>query len=242
MKENTAVCTKRRKPDEENDDDESSNLKGKREKAWVKNQTLFREITLYIYEEVEEVNPRFGFKIKSKRVVKTESSIEEYKLEEVSEEELYKIREYKLPAFIMKENDRYFYAWIPFELRLLGSMTVEHKCAPRNDVCKRLTPLPDNLGGCAKVRAKNPRIEKYDWITKGYESVHTVCDCFIVLECEHHELESGESKLSNKIANVQNSNFFNSREHSNSQTDETFFESSDPFLEDAWGRIPKFFY
>ena len=70
-----------------------------------------------------------------------------------------------------------------------GILDVEHKCAPRAGVCKRLSPNSDECSGCAKVRARNPHIENYDWIPKAYEAVNNKYEAFIVLECKYHQLE-----------------------------------------------------
>lgn len=116
-------------------------------------------------------------------------------LKEVSEEELLKYRASHTPGLVLVANGRFFYAPISGNLTLdLG----KHQCSLDGKVCHHLSALPDENGGCPKVRdlffnslngrfttlKSSKRIEKYDFIGLGYETFNlgdyenfTVCSC-----------------------------------------------------------------
>ena len=54
-------------------------------------------------------------------------------------------------------------------------------------MCQRLTAASDKNGGCGKVRAYSRCIERFDWITLGYETFNTANnDVFFVGECMNY--------------------------------------------------------
>lgn len=115
----------------------------------------------------------------------------EYPLKEISLEEINSLREEKKPIFLLKDNGRYFYTVIH---RCMKFHTAEiigcHWCFSRSYECVRLHALSDPEG-CWKVRdlGTDKRIEKYPFIIKGYETIYTYEESFVVLECDHYKHE-----------------------------------------------------
>ena len=111
-------------------------------------------------------------------------------LTEVSKEELEKIRQSTVPSFILKKDERYYYCKITDELSFAPSFVGQkhHKCFSKK-MCRHLSAAPDQEGGCAKVRNKAHFIERYPWITMGYETINCArCDdTFFVGNCNHFE-------------------------------------------------------
>lgn len=105
-----------------------------------------------------------------------------YNLSEISKNEVIMRRKNKIPTFLLKIDGKYYYSRIPANLTLIGEKLLgTHMCA----TCKKISPLSDEDGGCEKVRNIARFIEKYDWISKGYETFGTTHDCFFVAECNH---------------------------------------------------------
>ena len=141
--------------------------------------------TVVLYKK----DPKKGKKFVERRKLDEQVEAKTFPLREVSLEELSELRKTKKPSFVLKEDGRYYYAEIsPFMTFIASSFLGEHKCAAAGKVCNRLAAAQDEQGGCAKVRARSTHIEKYPFITKGYETFGTEGrDTFVVLECQHHE-------------------------------------------------------
>ena len=105
---------------------------------------------------------------------------------EVSKQELIALRKEKNPGFVLKLGNRLFYAniWqVPKNIRLVldGDLS-QHICSS----CCRLSAASDEEGGCAKTRALARHIERYEWITLGYETFNALSgDVLYVLKCNH---------------------------------------------------------
>ena len=113
--------------------------------------------------------------------------VKEIHFEEITSSEIEEKRSSGIPGFIVKDNGNYYYAQIPQGMKFTGNVLGQHMCVPTSDcVCARLSAKPDEEGGCAKVRDRISHIEKYDWITQGYETFNTNQDCLIVKECSHY--------------------------------------------------------
>lgn len=141
--------------------------------------------TVVLYKK----DPKKGKKFVERKKLDEQVEAKTFPLREVSLEELAELRKTKVPSFVLKEDGRYYYAEIsPYMTFISSSFLGEHKCAAAGKVCNRLSAAQDEQGGCAKVRARSTNIEKYPWITKGYETFGTEGrDTFVVLECQHHE-------------------------------------------------------
>ena len=113
----------------------------------------------------------------------------EFALIEVSPEELVEYRKNKVPSFVFKYDGKLYYTEIPYKVGMVGSTIFgEHKCATAGKECRRLSAATDEEGGCAKVRNRSNFIERYPWITTGYETFNTKHDTFIVISCSHYEM------------------------------------------------------
>ena len=85
-----------------------------------------------------------------------------------------------LPTFLLTE--------IPTDVNIftLAKCLGTHKCGKVREECKRLLALPDEKGGCEKVRNHSSFLERYPWIKEGYETFNTRKDIFVVKKCEHY--------------------------------------------------------
>lgn len=134
-----------------------------------------------------KINPKTGKpqKLEFKRnPSKTEEALR-WKLIEVSPEEIKKFRQKKVPLFILKRPHKFLLSEIPESFSLMATnLCGRHICGIP---CNRLSPAPDERGGCAKVRDRlsNKNIEKYPWIRLGYETSGTQQDVFEVMNCTH---------------------------------------------------------
>ena len=152
------------------------------------------------FEVERELHPLTNqpFRIFSKRQVdENVKTVMSYDLVEVTPEELAVYRKSGIPSFVLKVEGKLYYTSIPSDLNLVGSSILgEHQCAVVGHECKRLSAASDEHGGCAKVRDCCQRIERYPWITKGYETFNTSNNCFLVVQCEHYEKCPPRPKLS----------------------------------------------
>ncbi len=141
----------------------------------IQDHTLY--VDMYLIETVK-------FKI---REVSGSHKILSIPLKEITEDELSALRKSIIPSFVLKEYDKFFYAEVPASLNFYTSNLLGfHKCAQVGTMCMHMSPAPDELGGCAKVRAKSTTIENYPWIRVGYETFNTAHDVFCVCRCQHY--------------------------------------------------------
>ncbi len=121
-------------------------------------------------------------------------------LEEVTEDELLQYRSQPQPGLIFVANGRTFYT--PLSKNIHLDFGKKHRCSLDGTVCNLLSPLPDELGGCAKVRdisidslngrftdlKNSKRIEKYtDFIQLGYETFNFEYSHLVVFKCSHYQ-------------------------------------------------------
>lgn len=112
-----------------------------------------------------------------------------FALEEISAEQLEKKRQEKIPSFVLKENEKYYYTQISNNIKFYSSNLLgEHLCGAFGKECSHLSAANDENGGCKKVRMRSRYIEKFPWIKLGYETFNTgINDVFVVCTCEHYE-------------------------------------------------------
>lgn len=116
-------------------------------------------------------------------------------LTEVSLEELATYRKSKIPSFVLKIDGKLYYSSIPEDLNLYPyNIMGKHQCAIVAHECRRLSAASDENGGCEKVRNFSQKIEKYPWITIGYETFNTEHNSFVVLNCLHYESHKKNNK------------------------------------------------
>ena len=111
-----------------------------------------------------------------------------FDLVEVTPLELRKFWRNKTPSFVLKEDGRYYHTQIPKDISFISAgICGAHLCARVGAECTRLSAAPDELGGCEKVRNRSCHIERYPWITYGFETFSTRDDVFCVAKCQHYK-------------------------------------------------------
>lgn len=130
-----------------------------------------------------------------------------YPLVEAMPETVRVMRKSGQPGFVYKKDGKLFCAAIPqikndpYESSpphlgaVLGQhmgmrtthteIEIVHCCNDREMMCNHLSALPDEMGGCAKVRARKARIEDYPFIAEGYEFFNVHITSLVVIKCTH---------------------------------------------------------
>lgn len=112
-----------------------------------------------------------------------EEEIKVFHLRKVTVQELAELRKKKVPSFVLKVNGELLYSEIPKNMALTGfTLFGRHLCGVG---CKCVSPGVDSEKWCKKVQEGSTGIEKYPWITKGYETFATYTECFVVIKCKH---------------------------------------------------------
>lgn len=201
MKLNSIDTNKLSLQETEDSDEDDYSKTNSREEIWVEdNDILYRKITTENVTRYYSEKRRNPEEVTLKRLVtESDSQLDSFKLREIPVSKLDVLRAQKIPCFILKDNGKYFYTVVPNDLKLIGTLKVEHRCAPRTAICKRMSTLPDCDGGCRKVRASSKHIEDYPWITAGYETVNTQIECFVVINCGHQDLIDVKGKKHEKV-------------------------------------------
>ena len=121
-----------------------------------------------------------------------------FSLTEITAKELAAYRRSGKPGFVLKYGGNLYYTSVPKKLNFVSSTILgEHRCAE----CHHLSAASDEAGGCAKVRDYSKNIERYSWITTGYETFNTNHNVFVVVNCQHYEEFPPQKKLSIKETN-----------------------------------------
>ena len=134
--------------------------------------------------------------IVSKEVLSSESKNKRYELKKVSKSELKELRKTtSAPAVIIKKCGICYWAELDPSCEKLDLMSHfklgrMHYCAAAGKECARLSAASDECGGCAKVRDRGnlKRIERYPWITDGYQTLNMRNPVFFVSNCDHYAL------------------------------------------------------
>lgn len=120
-----------------------------------------------------------------------------FDLVEITPDELAKRRKSGISSFVLKTNGTLYYTQVPKDINFVGfTLLGSHLCSLVGSECRRLSAASDNNGGCEKVRDLYKCIEKYPWITKGYETFNTELDVFAVIRCSHYEKCPPREKVS----------------------------------------------
>ena len=152
-------------------------------------ERLRAERFITVFEVTREISQKTNqpFRVVSKKEI--ESKVEPlcFPLVEVTPEMLDVYRREKKPSFVLKVDGKLYYARIPDNISFVSSDILgAHKCSDAHG-CNRLSAASDEDGGCAKVRNRSNYIERYPWITSGYETFNTKHDSFVVTNCLHYE-------------------------------------------------------
>ena len=145
----------------------------------------------YLYEVTERLNLKKSkkYEVLSKKEISKEVEELSFHLKPVTVAELAAYRNDNISSFVLVKNGEFYWTKIPGDIsfyssKLLGGF---HLCSESKKECSRLSAASDDLGGCAKVRSKATGIEKFPWITSGYETFGTSNDSFFVACCEHYK-------------------------------------------------------
>ena len=131
-------------------------------------------------------SPRNG---SGKPVVKSEEVFLSYKLREVTLMELKELRKSGIPGMVYKLGTRLWYTPISKGDRFFETddFIGKHLCSFGGSVCTHLSAARDEDGGCEKVRKRSSRIERFPFVSEGYETFNTTFCCFVVLKCKNFE-------------------------------------------------------
>lgn len=111
-----------------------------------------------------------------------------FNLIEVTAKELTYYRQSEIPSFVLKVDGKLYYTRIPRSISFVScNILGRHKCSISRFECRRLSAASDDQGGCEKVRNKSKCIERYPWITNGFETFNTDQDAMVVAKCHHYK-------------------------------------------------------
>ena len=161
-------------------------------------ETLKADKITSTFEVKRELHPKTNKPYKIVRKVTLAETVEpmSFSLNEVTVEELAAYRRSKIPSFVLKVNGKLYYTTIPDCISFVSSGLLGiHQCAIPKHECHRLSAASDEQGGCAKVRDRSQCIERYPWITTGYETFNTKHDSFFVAKCLHYRACPPKKKL-----------------------------------------------
>lgn len=153
-------------------------------------ETLRAEKFTTTFEVVRELHPKPNqpFRVVSKKQIDEKVEPLCFPLIEVTPEMLADYRKKGISSFVLKVEGKLFYSAIPNNISFVSSTILgSHKCAVAGHECHRLSAASDEEGGCEKVRNCSNYIERYPWITTGYETFNTKHDSFVVVNCLHYE-------------------------------------------------------
>lgn len=153
-------------------------------------KTLRAEKITTTFKVVRELHPKTNqpFKVVSKEQVDEKVEPLNFPLTEVTPKKLANYRKKGVSSFVLKVNGKLYYTAIPDDISFFSSTILgAHQCAVTSHECHRLSAASDEEGGCEKVRNFSNNIERYPWITEGYETFNTKHDSFVVVNCLHYE-------------------------------------------------------
>lgn len=158
-------------------------------------ETLRVERVTTTFEVVKELHPETNrpSKVVSSQPIDEKVEPLSFPLIEVTPEALADYRKKGVPSFVLKIDGKLYYSAIPDNISFMNSTILgAHQCALTKSGfggygCHRLSAASDENGGCEKVRNRSTYIEKYPWITTGYETFNTKLDSFVVANCLHFE-------------------------------------------------------
>jgi len=146
-------------------------------------------------EEVRRTLTEQFYDEKMRRKVGEEKRLpdEVFPMKEVTAEELIKLST-SGPGLAYKCGGKYYYASVipqkgyPHVMfySASGRGKYEHQCASSSKICKRMSPVPFERGGCKKVSDRKNHIWKFDFIREAYESFNMPQEVFIVVKCKFH--------------------------------------------------------
>ena len=136
-------------------------------------------------------------KVLSREILnKSYEILDTFPLSEVPEESIDHLRNTGIPGFILKASGKYYYTRVPRNINFIAQKLIEsgHKCSMS---CKHLSPIPVEIGGCAKIAQDDKHIEDFDFIQIGYEAFNCrkEFNALFVAKCENYEKSEARPKL-----------------------------------------------
>ena len=153
-------------------------------------KTLRAEKVTTVFEVVKELHPKTNhpYNLVSKKKIDEKVEPLVFPLTEVTPKSLAAYRKKGIPSFVLKVDGKLYYTEIPDNISFVSSTILgAHQCAVAGHECHRLSAATDENGGCQKVRDRSKIIERYPWITSGYETFNTKHDSFVVANCLHYK-------------------------------------------------------
>lgn len=108
-------------------------------------------------------------------------------LSPVTLEEIAILRQRLDSGLIYKNESAYYYVQIPSNLKISGYLLGRHTCSSAGVDCARIYALPESQGGCSRVLNRDPKIECFPWIRRGFQTIHCSENSFFIAKCDHYE-------------------------------------------------------
>ena len=119
--------------------------------------------------------------------VKKGTSERKFQLIEVNRKALAYVRSKNISSFILKYNGKLYWTKFDPDISFFAKPIFgTHLCSTGRQMCKRFSIPVTEEGYCVKTHTCSGCIENYPGITKGYETIGTRYDCFVVCECAHY--------------------------------------------------------
>lgn len=139
-------------------------------------------------------------------IQKTNSLVKTFPLRLVSQDELLNLRVSKIPGFVLKLDNRLYFAEIEYStvISCIENLPCKHLCAictnclPNKCIKIQDGPVSFNLkyisSDYRNAVAKASRIDKYSFIHDGFETFNTVNDSFLIFDCGKYEIYKNLTK------------------------------------------------
>ena len=129
-----------------------------------------------------------------------ETTVLSFPLRELTVNQIQILRKKLVPAFILKEKDKFYYAIIPRNISFLtADFLGGHLCASLEKGCRRHQPANSEKEGCKKVFDLKKQIENYDFIEVGFETINVSQEVFSVVKCKRYMCEQYKQPKSKAI-------------------------------------------
>lgn len=153
------------------------------------NNALLVEKNVKVFNVTYATNEKTNHtEVACKKLFRQETSTLRFPLIRVTVSELRKEKRLKTPLFVLKVDSSLYMCKIPPEISFMGfSIIGTHKCAITGKECRKLCAPPEEGGSCEKVMDGSKDIERYPWITLGFEVINTKQPSFRVVTCTHYE-------------------------------------------------------
>ena len=115
-----------------------------------------------------------------------------YTMREVTEQELKILRKKRIPSLVVKIQGKLLHTCIDPQKPVTYAPC--HMCNDQSHDCSHLLAKNPVEGGCFKVIERSRFIERFDFISEGYETFGTIKDSLIVIKCSNYEKSPARAK------------------------------------------------